>query len=223
MCSGRVDLSFVLRAFANGMDGVFVGGCHLGECHYVTDGNYGALNMVNLARRILQHLGVNPERLRIEWLSAGEGIRFAAVMREFGRRVKELGPLGEGDGLDVDPLKARLAEVTRLVPYIKIVLREKLTARLGTEEAYEALYSADEIDALFRDIVSYHIDPDKCEGCMICGRKCPVGAIQGTKKEPHTIDQERCIRCGTCLDVCPPRFAAVTRHSGAPVAEGERT
>ena len=83
MCSGRVDLSFVLRAFQNGMDGVFIGGCHFNECHYITDGNYHALSLVLLCQKLMAHMGLNPERLRLEELSAGEGIRFAEVMNEF--------------------------------------------------------------------------------------------------------------------------------------------
>ena len=76
MCSGRVDLEFVLRAFSNGMDGVFVGACRLNECNYITHGNYDALNMVLLCRKILEHIGLNPERLSIEFMSSGEGILF---------------------------------------------------------------------------------------------------------------------------------------------------
>lgn len=222
MCSGRVDLSFVLRAFLNGMDGVFIGGCHLGECHYVTEGNYGALNMVQLCKKLMEHIGLNPDRLRLEWMSAGEGIRFASVMDDFGKQVNALGPLGKSEGLDADTLRTKLDEVTRLVPYIKIVMRDKLTSRLDTVEAYDDLYTSEDIDTLFREIVTYRIDPGKCEGCMICGRKCPVDGIEGGKKQVHTIDQEACIRCGTCFDVCPPRFAAVQRLVGVPVTEEEK-
>lgn len=217
MCTGRVDLSFVLRALSNGTDGVFIGGCHLGECHYVTDGNYSALNMVQLCRKILVHIGVNPERLRIEWMSAGEGIRFAAVMNDFGNKVKELGPLGEGEGIEKGGLKSRLEKVIKLVPYIKLVMKEKLALHLENEEDYNDLYTSDEIDSLFRDVVSYHIDPDRCKACMICLRRCPTGAIDGGKKKVHVIDQEKCIKCGTCYDVCPPRFEAVTKRSGEAV------
>ncbi len=106
MCTGRVDLEFVLRAFANGMDGVFVGGCRLNECNYITQGNYHALNMALLSRRLLEHSGLNPERLSIEFMSAGEGIRFADVTNAFVKQVTELGPLGEGEGLDVADVPA---------------------------------------------------------------------------------------------------------------------
>ena len=108
MCSGRVDLSFVLRAFSNGTDGVFIGGCHLNECHYITDGNHHAFGMVQLCKKLLECIGVNPERLRIEQMSAGEGIRFAEIMNDFSRKLRELGPLGKAEGIDADRLKFRL-------------------------------------------------------------------------------------------------------------------
>jgi len=95
MCSGRVDLSFVLKAFSNGIDGVFIGGCILNECNYITHGNYHALNIVLLAKRLMEHIGLNPDRLRIEFISSGEGNLFAEVMDEFSSKVKELGPLGK--------------------------------------------------------------------------------------------------------------------------------
>ncbi len=67
---GRVDLAHVFRAFSNGVDGVFLGACHLNECNYTTHGNYHALTMVNLAKKLLVHIGLNPERLKIEFMSA---------------------------------------------------------------------------------------------------------------------------------------------------------
>ena len=70
---GRIDLAFVLRAFSNGNDGVFIGGCWLGECHYITEGNYDALSMMHLCKKLLEHIGLNPDRLRLEWLSSSEG------------------------------------------------------------------------------------------------------------------------------------------------------
>ena len=217
MCSGRVDLAFVLRAFSNGMDGVLIGGCRLNECNYVTHGNYHALNMVLLCRKIMEHTGLNPDRLRIEFMSAGEGIHFAEVMSEFSNEIKQLGPLGKGEGIDRDELKSKLAEITKLVPYIKMVKNEKLASRLGNMEEYDKLFTGEEINSLFREVISYHIDPDKCQACMICFKKCPVEAIAGGKNRIHVIDQEKCIKCGTCFEACPPRFGAVTKISGGPV------
>ena len=211
MCSGRVDLEFVLRAFSNGMDGVFIGGCRLNECNYITDGNYDALNMVLLCRKIMEHIGLNPERLNIEFMSAGEGILFTEVTNDFIKKVKALGPLGTSEGINENELKPKLEEVTKLIPYIKLVKGEKLGLHLDKEEEYKELFTNDEIDRLFREVISYHIDPDKCQACMICLRRCPVEAIVGGKNQIHVIDQEKCIKCGTCFEACPPRFGAVKK------------
>lgn len=211
MCTGRVDLSFILRAFSNGMDGVFIGGCWPGECHYLTEGNYDALNMTHLCRKLLEHLGVNPDRLRLEWVSASEGMRFADVMNDFSGKLKEIGPLGRGEGLAVEELKSGLARVTSLIPYIKLMKKEKLALHLEKEEEYDDLYTRDEVEQLLREVFSYHINPDKCRACMICLRKCPAEAIDGGKKRIHVIDQARCIKCGACLEACPPRFGAVEK------------
>jgi coenzyme F420-reducing hydrogenase delta subunit/Fe-S-cluster-containing hydrogenase component 2 len=227
MCSGRVDLEFILRAFANNMDGVFIGGCRLNECNYITHGNYHALNTVLLCRQIMEHIGLNPQRLRVEFMSSGEGNLFTEVVDDFSKKVRELGPLGRKEGLDEDELASKLTEVRKLVPYIKLEKKEKLVLHLDKEEEYKDLFTADEIDAMFREVVSYHIEPDKCQACMICLRKCPVEAIAGGKNQIHVIDQEKCIKCGTCFDACPPRFGAVNKISGAPVPppipEAQRT
>jgi len=219
MCSGRVDLEFVLRAFSNGMDGVLIGGCRFNECNYVTHGNYHALTMALLCRRIMEHIGLNPERLRTEFMSSAEGNRFAEVMGEFGNSVKELGPLGKGkgEGIDRNELKSKLAEVRKLVPYIKLVKNEKLASRLVNPEEYDKLFTKDEIDKLFSEVISYYIDPEKCQACTTCAKRCPVDAIIGGKNLIHVIDQEKCIKCGTCFEVCPTKFSAVTKISGAPV------
>jgi coenzyme F420-reducing hydrogenase delta subunit/ferredoxin len=227
MCSGRVDLEFILRAFANGLDGVFIGGCRLNECNYITHGNYDALNIVLLCRKIMEHLELNPERLSIEFMSSGEGIFFTEVIDGFSKKVKELGPLGKGEGIDENELKSKLAEVRKLIPYIKILKRKKLASRLENQEEYDGLFTSDEIDRLFSDVVSYHIDPAMCRACMICLRKCPVEAIAGGKNQIHLIDQEKCIKCEACFEACPPRFGAVKKISGGPVPppipEEERT
>jgi coenzyme F420-reducing hydrogenase delta subunit/Fe-S-cluster-containing hydrogenase component 2 len=217
MCSGRVDLGFILRAFLKGIDGVFIGGCNLNECNYVTHGNYDALNMTLLCKKIMEHIGLNPERLRIEFMSAGDGIRLAEVINEFTGKVEDLGPLGKGEGIDEDELRFNLEAVKKLIPYIKVVKREKLAARLRNREEHDGFFTREEIDELFRDVVSYYIDPEKCQACMICLKRCPVEAIAGRKRQIHVINQDKCIKCGTCLEACPPHFSAVRKISGAPV------
>ena len=153
MCTGRVDLEFVLRAFSNGADGVFIGGCRLNECNYTTHGNYHALHMVLLCRKIMEHIGLNPERLRIEFMSSGEGILFAEVVNDFVKKIKELGPLGIGEGIDKEGLKIKLKAVRNLVPYIKLVERERLRVHFDTEEEYNEYFSSDEVNKLFRELI----------------------------------------------------------------------
>lgn len=94
-------------------------------------------------------------------------------------------------------------------------------------DEYEAHINEKRCPALScKELISYHIDPDKCKACMICLRKCPAEAIDGGKKKIHVIDQEKCTKCGTCFEVCPPRFGAVTKISGetvpSPIPEEER-
>ncbi len=216
MCSGRVDLEFVLRAFSNGMDGVFIGGCRLNECNYITHGNYDALNMVLLCKKIMEHIGLNQERLMLQFMSSADGNLFAEVMNAFGKKVNELGPLGIAEGISVNELKSKLAKIRRLVPYIKLVKNEKLASRLENSEEYDQLFTKDEIDRLFSEVISYYIDPGKCQACMICVRRCPVEAIAGAKNQIHIIDQEKCIKCGICLEDCPAKFGAVMEITGEP-------
>jgi F420-non-reducing hydrogenase iron-sulfur subunit len=217
MCSGRVDPVFVLKAFSNGVDGVFIGGCRLNECNYVTHGNYHTLNMVLLFRKIIEHIGLNPERLKIEFMSGAEANLFVEAVNGFVKKVKELGPLGQGEGIDKKELKSKLADITKLIPYIKMVKNEKLGSRLENPDEYDGFFTREEIDKLFSEVVSYHIDPEKCQACMICLKKCPVEAIVGGKSRIHVIDQEKCIKCGTCFEACPPRFGSVKKISGEPV------
>jgi len=92
MCSGRVDPIFVLEAFKNGADGVLIAGCHLpSDCHYI-DGNFETLRRVTLLKTIIQQFGIEPERLRLEWISASEGEKFAATVRDMVQQIKQLGP-----------------------------------------------------------------------------------------------------------------------------------
>jgi len=93
MCSGRVDPSFVLKALKNGADGVLVSGCHIGDCHYISGNEYTQERFERLHKILITQLGVDPKRVRLEWVSASEGKRFAEVITEFTNQIKELGPL----------------------------------------------------------------------------------------------------------------------------------
>jgi len=107
MCSGRVDSQFVLAAFREGADGVLIGGCHPGDCHY-EQGNYNAWRRVELLRPLLGEMGIEQERLRLEWISASEGDKVRRVCNEMTEQVRRLGPL------ELSPLpRPQVAEVTR--------------------------------------------------------------------------------------------------------------
>lgn len=97
MCSGRVDPQFVLKAFREGADGVLISGCHPGDCHY-QEGNYKALRRHKLLTRVLGQLGIEPERFRLEWVSAAEGVKFQQVCNEFTEQIRSLGPLNVNGG-----------------------------------------------------------------------------------------------------------------------------
>ena len=220
-------MAFVLRAFSDGADGVVICCCQPGECHYVPEGNYNAFSMMCLTRKLLEYIGMDPERLRLKPVSASEGALFTGIVIDFTQKVRELGPLGKSEGIDKNELKSKLQEVTKLMPYIKIVKREKLVLHIDNVEKYSELYTSEEIEKLFSEVISYYIDPEKCQACMICARRCPVEAIISAKNQIHVIDQEKCIKCGTCLEACPPKFGAVKKISGEPVPppipEEERT
>jgi len=92
MCSGRIDPVFILEAFKDGADGVLIGGCHLpSDCHYIS-GNFKALRRISLIRKVLSEFGFEPERVRLEWISASEGDKFAAVVRDMTEQIRKLGP-----------------------------------------------------------------------------------------------------------------------------------
>jgi Fe-S oxidoreductase/coenzyme F420-reducing hydrogenase delta subunit len=124
MCSGRVDPSFVLNAFKTGIDGVLVSGCHPGDCHYI-NGNLKAEERVKNTKHLLRLLGLNPARLRLEWVSAAEGRKFAKVIEDFTTQLKKIGP---------NPLKADTKEETvapERKPFSEII--EKTNIRLCLE------------------------------------------------------------------------------------------
>jgi len=154
-------------------------------------------------------------------MSGAEANVFVEHVNDFTKKIREVGPLGKTEGIDEAQMKARLAEVIRLVPYIKVAMNEKLAKRLDTPHEdmsiHKDYFTKEEIERLFAEIPSYWIDPEKCQACMTCARRCPVEAIDSKKNMVHIINQDKCIKCGTCLEACPPRFGAVTKIVGQPV------
>jgi F420-non-reducing hydrogenase iron-sulfur subunit len=92
MCSGRVDPSFVLKALKEGADGVLVTGCHIGDCHYISGNVFAKERFERLTRIIIKQLGIDERRVRLEWISAAEGKRFADTITSFTNEIKALGP-----------------------------------------------------------------------------------------------------------------------------------
>ncbi len=212
MCSGRVDLAFILRAFSNGIDGVFMGGCWPGDCHYITEGNYLSLSMMHLCKKLLAQIGVNPERLRLEWVSASQGTRFAAVMNDFSKKLEELGPLGTGQGIDGNGLKLKLEAVKGLVPYIKLVERERLRVRFDTEEEYNEFFSSDEVNRIFHDLI---VDKLAISQILLLLRERPlsteeISEILGVDPSEISIHLNRSARQGLIeFDESQKRFVPV--------------
>ena len=94
MCSGRVEPTFILKAFEAGADGVLVLGCHPGDCHYV-EGNYKAARRIPLLKKMLEQFGVEDERVRLDWVSASEGASFVSIVNDITAKVRELGPFSK--------------------------------------------------------------------------------------------------------------------------------
>jgi len=166
--------------------------------------------MVDLARYFLDFLS---DESCGKCVPCREGIR---------QMLKILTNISKGKGKEGDiELLEELSEVTR----------DASLCALGRTAANPVLstirYFRDEYEAHIKDkrcpayvckaLISYYIDPEKCQACMICLKQCPAGAISGGKNQIHVIDQEKCTKCGTCLEVCPPRFGAVKKISGEPV------
>ena len=113
MCSGRVDPQFVLEAFAKGADGVLLGGCHPGDCHYA-EGNYKTLRRMRMLARMLKDMGVKDGRFRLEWISGAEGEKVKSVVNDMVAKVKALGPLDmPGKFADWDKEMEKLEKTVR--------------------------------------------------------------------------------------------------------------
>jgi predicted transcriptional regulator len=114
-----VDPLFIVDGFYAGADGIFVGGCHLGECHYQL-GNYDAILTAEFARKILAEIGIDSGRFALEWASAAEGPRYVQLITEFTNKIKSLGPLGGPENVDMDELRIKLMAVRSALEEAKL-------------------------------------------------------------------------------------------------------
>jgi len=168
--------------------------------------------MVDVARYFLNFLA---EESCGKCIPCREGIR---------QMLKILNRICDGEGRTGD---------IQLLEELSEVVRDASLCALGQTAPNPVLstirYFRDEYEAHIKErrcpartckaLISYYIQPEKCQACQICLRECPVGAITGGKNLVHVIDQDKCTKCGTCLEVCPPRFGAVAKLSGEPVPE----
>lgn len=133
---------------------MIIGGCWPGECHYITEGNYDALANMHLGKKLLERIGVNPERLKLEWIAASEGTRFAGVMNDFAKQVRDLGPLGIAEGIDAMALQRKLEAANQRVPFIKLIEAEKLRPAIKSEKVYEEFYNSDALNQEFDELIA---------------------------------------------------------------------
>lgn len=148
VCSGRVAPAFILKNFKNNTDGILVGGCHLGDCHY-QDGNYNAVQKIEYTKRILEYIGIDKRRLKLVWVSAAEGKRFSNLVNEFNSEIEEIGrlKLTEENLGKLDSLIEVLSDFK-----FKLLMRKKLTI---TEKGnvYSDLIPDEEYTRILDDIV----------------------------------------------------------------------
>ncbi len=153
MCSGRVDPVMMIEGFLHGADGVFVGACLLGECHYST-GNFNAQGKVLLTQKVLKHAGINPERLVLRFMSSAEGAKFVSFVTEFQNRIRSLGKLGESENISRDELRLKLTAARHAVEGKK--LRWVVGKRMEFIEKgnlYGEKFTEHEIHRLFEEVV----------------------------------------------------------------------
>ena len=148
-------------------------GCWLGECHYLTQGNHEALSMMLICRKLLKQIGIDPVRLRLEFVSSSEGARFAEVITDFTNQLRSMGPIGidkanNGNGHGI---RVKLEAVQSLIPYIKLVERERLRVHFKTEEEYHKFFNSDETNRLFNELI---IDKLAMKQIMLLLREKPA-------------------------------------------------
>lgn len=197
-CSGRVDPLFILRALEAGADGVFIGGCHPGDCHYV-DGNIKAKVRIDFFLKILGEMGLS-NRVVFEYVSASEGHKFKEVTTEFTKKIKRLGPSPVGRSRDLTILE--ITEDRRK----KQIIHEILTSL-----ADAVGYKADQPFELLEDDVMEgwgfpKRDPEKCIGCYSCYNICPENVItieDVNDKRTYGSLSFNCMHCKKCEEACP--------------------
>ncbi len=154
MCSGRVDPLFVMEMFVQGADGVLIGGCHPGDCHYM-EGNYHTERRVKMLKKVLAKSNLDPERLGLEWIAASEGERFAETIKNFTQKIRDLGPNPvAGDNPDIEILDALFVARSVVEDFRVRTLVGKEIGLIEKGNVYDEKISQDKIDNLMDDAIS---------------------------------------------------------------------
>jgi coenzyme F420-reducing hydrogenase delta subunit len=187
MCSGRVDPSIVMNAFAHGADGVFIGACLLGECHY-TDGNYHAQTRVFVTKKILSFCGIRPDRLEIRFMSSAEGPKFVKFASEFMESVKNVGRLGVAEGLAPEELALKLEVARNALEGKKLRWVTGKKVEFATQgNLYGEVFTEHELGRMFDEIV---MDECTIQEIVLRGKEKLVSAEElaaALKTSPHRI------------------------------------
>jgi coenzyme F420-reducing hydrogenase delta subunit len=175
MCSGRVDPSIMMETFVNGADGVFVGACLLGECHY-TDGNYYSQARILVAKKILSYCGINPDRLEIRMMSSAEGAKFVKYVTEFTDTISKLGPLGESEHLTGEELSTKLQVARNAVEGKKLrwVMGKKVEFA-NTGNVYGEKFTEHELGRMYDEII---MDECTIQGQLVDMRRMGMAEIE---------------------------------------------
>jgi len=154
MCSGRVDPVIVLETFAQGADGIFVMGCHPGDCHYI-EGNLQTERKIKMLKKLIAKTGLEPERLRLEWVSASEGGRFAELIEEFTNQVKALGPSPlAGEKPDPNVLENILAAKASAADFRLRVLVGREKGVIDDGNVYGEMVSQEKFDKIMDEAIA---------------------------------------------------------------------
>jgi coenzyme F420-reducing hydrogenase delta subunit len=179
MCSTRMDPMIILETLQNGADGIFIGGCHLGDCHYIS-GNYHTIHKMDMTKQLIEMAGLDKDRVRLEWISASEGQRFANIIMDFTEDVKRLGP---------SPISASLKEEEKdkkMLRAVKIAKNTSMSFRLRSVIA-RIKKSVDE-----GNVYGEKVQEERFEQLMkqiIKDEYIRSGILMSIEKEPKTVEE----------------------------------
>jgi coenzyme F420-reducing hydrogenase delta subunit len=193
MCSGRLDPVLMVETLLKGADGVLVGGCHIGDCHYI-DGNHHAERNVSITKALIRRTGLEPERLRLVWVSAAEGQRFADVVTDFSETVSRLGPSPLRDGGEGDGIRGSMEAAKRALEGFRLRLLVSKEYSLSTKgNVYGRLLPEEELEG---KVLSAMEDEHIRQGILERTREVPMSVkeLAGEMGHPPRLLLEHIVR-----------------------------